>query len=258
VRCIAGFNYVHLNQILFDPTPNTRDVICVVPEIAWRIENIEIRNCGAGGHNGGFDVEMINVNVHHTGFNSSHCELGKGQCHGAYLNGTGALIDGGEYHHNEGWGIHCYPKCTNVTIRNVRAYSNGGNGIGVMNSASNANVVIYNSLAYNNGVNGIDASAGGALVYNVTAVNNGNAGLVHGMLGTVRDSIISGGYTTRTFHYGTGAFLGNSSAANNVTGGDIKALFVDAGHGNFQLMPKASLKGIGANLPSAGVKPSVK
>jgi hypothetical protein len=247
VRCMGGFNYVHIYQMLFDPTPNTRDVICVVPEVGWRIENIEIRNCGAGGHNGGFDLEMINLNVHHTGFDSSHCELGPGQCHGAYLNGTGALIDGGEYHHNEGWGIHCYPTCANVTIRNVRAHSNGGSGIGVINGASDANVVIYNSLAYNNGVNGIAASAGGALVYNVTAVNNGTAGLVHGMLGTVRDSIISGGYTTETFHFGTGAFLGNSNASNNITSGDINALFVDARNGNFT----STVEGVGADLSSA-------
>jgi hypothetical protein len=126
----------------------------------------------------------------------------------------------------------------------VKAYSNVyGAGIGALNDAADAKVVIENSLAYNN-AGGIAASAGGILVSNVTAVNNNDSGLVHGMLGTVRDSIILGGYTTKTFHFGTGAFLGDSTASNNVTSGDINALFVDAPNGNFT--PR--VEGVGADL----------
>jgi hypothetical protein len=267
LRSVVGPDFVHINQVLFDPMPNNRDVICIAPRIGWRVENSEIRNCGAGGINSWGNFEFINLNVHHTGFNSTHCGVpaGKGQCHGLYADNSPqsggtitAVIDGGEYHHNEGWGIHCYAHCTNVIIGNVKAYANhSGAGIGALNDASNANVIIYNALAYDN-AGGITASAGGILVYNVTVVNNRDSGLVHGMLGTVRNSIILGGYTTKTFHFGTGAFLGNSNSFNNITTGTASSLFVDPAKGNFQPVSSIRVKGIGADLAQRAQTSTVK
>ncbi len=242
--------FVHVYQMKVDSNNTAGSIGFFIGNgNGWRIGEYgfttEVSNQGAQGIASISNAELINLNVHHNGFNSpDHCKLHPTQCHGVYADES-LLIDGGEYHHNEGMGIHCYTRCRNTTIRNVKIHNNVSSGLLVANSTdTNSNVGVYNILAYGNGSNGVLASAAGNLISNVTAIDNGGVGAAHGMLGTLRNSIVSGGYTTATYHYGTGAFLGNSTVSNNITSGIGSSLFVDSANGNFT----STVEGVGADL----------
>ena len=62
------------------------------------------------------------------------------------------LIEGGKFHHNEGWGLHLYSGPTNQTVRSACAYENGHTGIGLIHGKNNQ---AYNNRSYNNGGQGI-------------------------------------------------------------------------------------------------------
>ncbi len=254
--------FVHVYQMKVDSNNTAGSIGFFIGNgNGWRIGEYgfttEVSNQGAQGIASISNAELINLNVHHNGFNSpDHCKLHPTQCHGVYADES-LLIDGGEYHHNEGTGIHCYTHCRKTTIRNIRAYANNSTGVGVFNDQSNPGVTVYNVVAHNNRGHGIDASAEG-VYYNLTAVNNGAGPVRHGMLGTVKNSILLGEYNPATFHYGTGVFLGKSTTSNNITTGTASSYFVDAANGNFQLTGKSRAKGIGADLKDVGTKPAAK
>jgi hypothetical protein len=129
--------YIIVHGIIFDAA----DTLHVPFNVNWghhiRIQGCELRN---GQHSGmqaaGGDVyQVINVNSHHNGTGpNTACndpEVNGGQCHGIYLSGPGILIEGGEIHDNEGWGVHLYSHPEQATVRNVKAY-NQDVGIGII------------------------------------------------------------------------------------------------------------------------------
>ncbi len=239
-RCFEFYtaNYVHLYQIRV--TGSVAEGLQLQDTNNNRIGEYgfitEVDNHGLGAASGGINSEFINVNVHHNGFGC----WAPGFCHGMYID-EGILINGGEYHHNESFGIHCYDQCVNATIRNVRAYSNGATGIGVFGFA-NANVSVYNNIAYDNGGYGISASAGGNY-YNNTVINNAAGSMFHGMLpATSRNNILLGGgtYTPVAEHWGTSQNLGNATQSDNITSGSASDYFIDTSNGDFRLKSSAS------------------
>src|SRR5687768_12808237 len=154
-----------------------------------RMENVEVRNAGHQGMFGLGNSEFINLNVHTNGFwdppGDHLCppyDPTGGQCHGVYTGGGSEninnLFDGGRYHHNSGYGIHCYTNCGNTTIRNLRADHNGTGGIIV---SSQPGIKVYNVVVDNNAQiasgAGLAVAASNAEIYNVTAYGPNQIGL---------------------------------------------------------------------------------
>ena len=195
---------------------------------------------GEQGLAGSICCELINLNVHDNGFNSDLCNVYPGQCHGAYI-GDGNLIEGGEYHHNRGYGIHCYPSCGNVIIRNLRVHHNGSTGIIMGPSGSNSE--IYNVVVDNNG-GGLWMAMDGLVAYNITAYNNWSF------------DIFSSNYANHVLvdsiaiPNGIGFSSGGGFAelTNNITSGNASSLFVDAANGNFQLISTSTANNVGADV----------
>jgi hypothetical protein len=219
-----------------------------------RMENVEVRNAGHQGMFGLGNSEFINLNVHDNGFwdppGGHPCppdEPTGGQCHGAYT-GSGPenvnnIFDGGRYHHNAGYGIHCYSNCGNTTIRNLRADHNGTGGIIVR---ARSGIQVYNVIVDHNGQLahgiGLVLTATNPLAYNITAVNNRAADIQVGDVdlpfATLKNSIALPNGISAT---------SSATLSNNVTSGSASSLFADAANGNFQVISKSRGKGIGAD-----------
>jgi hypothetical protein len=215
-----------------------------------KYENLEIKNGGLHGVLGIGSSELINLDVHHNGFNAGQCTAHPTQCHGVYNapatssdpRGNFNTFDGGRYHHNAGYGIHCYSHCAGTTIRNLRVDHNGWIGIIVLDGAG---TVVYNVVADNNPGVGIQLIQNGAVLYNVTSYSNASGGIQlrnEASSMTVKNTIALDG-------------IGNCSinrnvCSNNITSGNASSYFVDAANGNFQLLPTRKVRGIGADLSS--------
>ena len=261
VRSFYSSSFLHIKDLIVDGgnTRNSsmRDVGGV--NFSSRLENLEIRNMGEQGLAGSTCCELINLNVHNNGFNADLCSPsvpfgeGDGQCHGAYI-GDGNLIDGGEYHHNRGYGIHCYTSCSNVTIRNLRVHHN--RSVGIIMGYNGSNSQIYNVIVDNNGatVNGLAGfkayglwmAMDGLVADNITAYNNSSIDVISSNHANhvLKDSIaIPNGIGTRGLFSGDGGF---TALTNNITSGSASSLFVDASNANFQTTSTAN--GAGANV----------
>jgi hypothetical protein len=242
---VTGFDgqdnrdYIHIKNLIIDGN-NEVDSLGIFGGRWLRIENVEIKNCGRHGILGPENSEFINLNVHHNGHNTA--DRNSPGTHGLYA-AIGLLIDGGRYHNNRSYGIHCYPNCTNTTIRNLRVDHNGAAGIIISTGPGN---VIYNVISDNNNGWGIAINSPNAVAYNLTLYNNHASDMEIGSGGsnvTVRDSIILGGIE--------GINSKSAALSNNITSGSASSLFMDVAKGNFQLRPMSRLKGIGADLSSA-------
>jgi peptidoglycan hydrolase-like protein with peptidoglycan-binding domain len=125
-----------------------------------RIQNTEVRNSKHMGIMGEAPYsKLINLHVHHNAVGPNgqslckdHPLIGPGLCHGVYSAADHLLIEGGKFHHNEGWGLHLYSGPTNQTVRYACAYENGHTGIGLIHGKNNQ---AYNNRSYNNGGQGI-------------------------------------------------------------------------------------------------------
>src|SRR5215831_8131911 len=83
------------------------------------IEDVEIaypRNQGVAlyrqPHGTSQRVTLRNLNVHHTGQGTSGCNgttPKPGYCHGVYMQTSDNVIDGGSFHHCNGYGLQIYP-----------------------------------------------------------------------------------------------------------------------------------------------------
>jgi hypothetical protein len=240
VQGLASAQYVYVKNIKFDGAAAAAGAYGVANITFSRFENVEISNHGGHGMGWSEDSDWINLHLHHNGFRADPLVDCGYKCHGMYFNR--GLIDGGEIHNNRGYGIHCYSKCQNTTIRNTRVHHNGGAGILV---ASNPGNLIHNVVADNNGGFGIWLAASGAVADNNTTYNNGGLGIcVDSTNITVTDNIALDGLATSC---NSGAFSFTSS--NNLTSGSA-SMFIDAANGNFQLKPTSTLQGVGANLSS--------
>jgi hypothetical protein len=251
VRSFYLSSFLHIKDLIVDGgntlNSSMRDVGAV--GLSSRLENLEIRNMGEQGLAGSTCCELINLDVHDNGFNSDVCNVspgegGYGQCHGAYIN-DGNLIEGGEYHHNKGYGIHCYPSCANVIIRNLQVHHNGSTGIIMGPNGSNSQ--IYNVIVDNNNAIGLWMAMDGLVAYNITAYNNGNFDILSSSYPNhiLMDSIaMPNGIGIRGLSSGDGGF---TELTNNITSGSA-SLFVDAANGNFQLISTSTANNVGANV----------
>jgi hypothetical protein len=234
---VKGFNlitHVYIKNLIVDAA-NEAETIGFSGTINSRIENVEVRNQGSNGFLGVENSELINLNVHHNGLNNAQCTP-HSECHGIYGDQIG-LIDGGEYHHNQGYGVHCYSSCRNTIIRNLRAHHNGGAGIIV---AFDSGVEVYNVIADNNGV-GVWFAADGAIGYKITAYNNSGPDIYVSDFSnqTLENSIgLPNGIST----------VSGTTTSNNISGGSASSYFVDADNANFQLISTSTANNVGADL----------
>jgi Right handed beta helix region len=229
---------VHWKDFLLDGK-NLADGIGIGGIVGNRIENLTVRGYGQHGILGADDSELINLNVHQNGWNCAGWTASPPDgslCHGIYI-GTNNIVDGGRYHHNSGYGIHCYRSCRDTIIRNLRADHNRGAGIIV---AFDSGVEVYNVVADNNGT-GVWFAADGAIGYNITAYNNSGA------------DIYVSDFSNQTLENSIGLPNGISTVSgtimsNNISGGSASSYFVDADNANFQLISKSTANNVGANL----------
>jgi hypothetical protein len=256
VRGFHGNSFVNIRNLIVDMNQIVGSTAVFGMNFS-RMENVEVRNAGHQGMFGLGNSEFINLNVHDNGFwdppGGHPCppdEPTGGQCHGAYT-GSGPenvnnIFDGGRYHHNAGYGIHCYSNCGNTTIRNLRADHNGTGGIIVR---ARSGIQVYNVIVDHNGQLahgiGLVLTATNPLAYNITAVNNRAADIQVGDVdlpfATLKNSIALPNGISAT---------SSATLSNNVTSGSASSLFADAANGNFQVISKSRAKGIGADLSS--------
>src|SRR5215471_7616375 len=92
------------------------------------------QGCGHGGNT------LRGVHVHGSGSAGCHGTTAQdGFCHGVYIYSDDNVIDGGEYDHNNGWGIQSYG--FNTTISNVFDHDNVSGGITLPGSAHVSNSI---------------------------------------------------------------------------------------------------------------------
>jgi Right handed beta helix region len=212
-----------------------------------KFENVVVENCWHVGIQAVGQSEFINMTVRFNGFGVQGDPVSPAGGYGVYTGGpavpVGAfdnnIFDGGRYHDNAAYGIHCYADCGDTIIRNLRIDHNGTVGV-IM--AYKAGSQISNVVADNNGSTGIWLAADGLVGENLTAYNNGAADIMVSSYSNiiVRDSIALNGI-------GEWDGLGYTSS-NNITSGSASTYFVDATNGNFQLTPTSTALGVGADV----------
>jgi hypothetical protein len=230
-----------------------------------RFENITTRNSQQGFLADGNSLEFININSHGHGMaaNGSDitCDVSftldgdtPARCHGIYMqSGSTITIDGGEWHHNDGYGIHAASSAlANVTIKNVKAYSNslgfgkpnveggvGGHSPGIalhssLSLGSQGTHRIYNNLVYSNGYGiWISSATGNAFVDNNTVISNADLGIINNSsnasTNTARNNLVisnAGG----SFDWTSG-----SAGSSNITTGTLASHFADAANRDYRL-----------------------
>ena len=129
------------------------------------------QGCGHGGNT------LRRVHSHHAGQGSAGCNgtsPGPGFCHGVYAYNDDNVIDGGEYDHNNGWGVQTYG--FNLTLKNAVVHENFSGGLTVPGSVS-----AYNSVFWGNDPTGNNAtvwsSNSQSFYRSLTIANNGGIGL---------------------------------------------------------------------------------
>ena len=90
--------------------------------------------CGHGGNT------LRNTHIHGSGSAGCHGTTAKdGFCHGVYVYSDNNVIDGNEFHHNNGWGIQTYG--ANLQVINVFVHDNVSGGITIPGSAQVSNSI---------------------------------------------------------------------------------------------------------------------
>jgi len=207
-----------------------------------RVQNTELKNALHHGAFGCSNCEFINLNVHQNGIKPDGTDtcFGAGLCHGIYANGDGIIIEGGQYHHNEGHGIHYYPGPKNSIIRNTKVYNNG-TGIGVYWGGNNK---IYNNLVYNN-KGGIRVGTSNGFFWNNTVYNNPNWGIY---VDQAPNALIN----NIAYQNGTGNIYNGNGAANTLSNNlTTDPLFVNSASNDFHL--QSTSPAINAGVSTAPV-----
>ena len=149
------------------------------------VENVEVANvqnqgiaiyCAGGsnhqgcGHGGN---TLRNDHVHGSGSGGCHGTTARdGFCHGVYVYSDDNVIEGGEYDHNNGWGIQTYG--SNLTVTNVFVHDNVSGGI----VASGTAIQVSNTVVMDNdpsGQNGGVWVGDGSVLKDVTISAHANA-----------------------------------------------------------------------------------
>jgi hypothetical protein len=225
-----------------------------------RLQNMEIKRATHSGSLYGNNLEFINVNSHSHGIApygecANDPQNQAGQCHGLYLNESDYLVEGGEYHHNEGAGLHLHGSTAQrLTVRNVKVYDNAASGILMGQLGGSGRNAVSNTLSYRN--------AGGGLIkhtdfFNNTIYGNDSNGLWGTLNSVVRNNIL----------YNTGTALENDAGGNsfsnnlcNATGGGCtiqgNPQFANADGGDFHLRNTSAAINAGtiAGAPSTDIE----
>lgn len=222
---------------------DTQEVAVLIGSAAFiRFRDVEVKNARHSGMLGCSNgCELLNVKSHHNGVGpNTKCDnppVNGGQCHGIYMSPQGSfLIDGGEFHHNEGWGLHFYPDPENGTIRNIRTYENGLFGLGFI--FGNGGHLVYNNLVYDNGHAGIQSNRPTQIYHNTLYGNDGDGLLLWGSGHVVHNNIIYN-------NAGTIAQDASNTVSHNLTENPGFSL---AGSGDFHVAEGGPACGIGLNL----------
>ncbi len=211
-----------------------------------RLKDLEAKNGkGTAAIGGGDDCEFINLNVHHNGKG--------GLDHGIYSHGDRNLIDGGQWHHNSGWGIHNQAQGTkhwseNWIIRNAEVYENGGGGIHLNTGEGHK---IYNNVIRDHGGTGLTVHTADTLVMNNTFVRNMRTGIVNNSatLRVSKNALVANnifwenrGEPVRL----EGDAKTTAKVENNLV--DSDPLFANSAACNFRLMPGSPAINAGVTL----------
>src|SRR5215471_7706851 len=90
--------------------------------------------CGHGGNT------LRHAHIHGSGSAGCHGTTAKdGFCHGVYVYSDDNVIDGNEFHHNNGWGIQTYG--ANLQVLNVFVHDNVSGGLTIPGSAQVSNSI---------------------------------------------------------------------------------------------------------------------
>lgn len=218
-----------------------------------RFSNCEIRNSDHGavltGRGSDFN-EFLNCHFHHNGLNPTPT-LPFG--HALYIQSSNNLVDGSEFDHHTGYGVHIYngnagQHANNNIIRNSLAYTNSTNtpfAAGILIGSGDGNMA-YNNIAYGQPI-GIKVGFGGSTnskVYNNTVYNNSTDGiqiLDSSTTATVKNNIAYNNGSNNINNYSGGTTLSNnlcntSSATCALVNGTVGNVFIDAVNSNFGLV----------------------
>jgi hypothetical protein len=166
---MTGSSYIIIdgeNRLVMDGENEGR--IGVFGSGPYRMMNFEIKRvweqgvygCDEGG------CEFINMHIHHIAYREDmsppqRCidtqHTSHGLCHGIYIAAGNVLVDGGEYHHIDGYGAH--PNVGighNWTIRNVKFHHNRDGFL-----LYGDNNLVYNNLSYSNQFQAMNSFGGG-------------------------------------------------------------------------------------------------
>ena len=147
----AGVRGVTIRNLTIDGSGGGISYGMMISEQDNTIDTVEVANvqnqgiavyCASGNHPGcGHGGNTLrHAHIHGSGSAGCHGTTAKdGFCHGVYVYSDDNVIDGNEFHHNNGWGIQTYG--ANLQVINVFVHDNVSGGITIPGSAHVSNSI---------------------------------------------------------------------------------------------------------------------